>query len=290
VATRTPTLPPSLTFTPTQTPTITPTATDTLTPSVTPTLEPTDHYWLARPIARNKTDWVDRTYPYGGAQYDTRQVHTGVEFVNPRFTPVLAAADGVVLYAGSDTEILFGPAHDFYGNLIVLAHDIVTPEGMPVYTLYGHLERIEVETGQSVRRGEKIAAVGDSGVAIGPHLHFEIRVDDPMDYGATRNPEMWIRPFPGFGTLAGYVTEVNGAAAFGVTLLVRSTEISREVYTYGDDTVNSDAVWHENFALGDLPEDRYEIIVSEANGRVRFREEVLIEAGRTTWIDVQLKR
>jgi hypothetical protein len=294
ISSRTPTLPPTVTLTlsptatVTMTPTITLTPTDTLTPSITPTLEKRDHYLLSRPIARDKVDWLDRTYPYGWTQYDTREVHHGVEFVNPRFTAVLAAADGTVVYAGDDVATLFGPVNNYYGNLVVIEHGFTSPEGQPVFTLYGHLQRVEVQTGQSVSQGETIGVIGDSGIAIGPHLHFEVRVGDSQDFGATRNPDLWIIPYPKYGTLAGKITNAAGEIQYGAVIQVKSTDDLRYAFSYADDSVNSDPTWKENYTLGDLPEGAYQVVVSNRNGRVFFRESVTIQSGHTTWLDIQV--
>jgi murein DD-endopeptidase MepM/ murein hydrolase activator NlpD len=319
--TRTPTLPPTATWTPSNTPTPTLTPTATLTSTITPTSPPiasatptnpaddpnntplptwtpppadpavqvADHYMLRRPIGEGGTNWVDRVYPYGGTNGGRLQVHHGVEFVNPRGTPVLAAADGVVLHAGDDLTTLYGPQPDYYGILVVLQHNFQSPDGMPVYTIYGHLDRVTVQPGQSVGQGEQIGVVGGTGVAIGPHLHFEVRVGNPNDFGATRNPELWIRPFQTFGTLAGRVTDADGNMLYDVTLRVQSTDISRYAFSYADTSVNPDTQFGENFTLGDLPANYYEVTVSD-NGRLRFQKMVYVYPNRTTWIDVQLNR
>ncbi len=243
---------------------------------------------MYRPIADGLTNWVDRTYPYGGTSGGRLRVHHGVDMGNPRFTPVLAAADGTVYYAGDDLSTLFGPQPDFYGMVVVIQHDFKSPEGNTVYTLYGHLQTTDVTTGQRVARGDQIGQVGDRGVAFGPHLHFEVRMGDPHDYGATYNPELWIYPYAHYGTLAGRVTDANGTVLRDVTLQVRSTDISRYAFSYADDSVNGDPTFGENFVLGDLPANYYEVTVSD-NGRVRFRETVYIYPNKTTWLNVQLK-
>lgn len=323
--TPTPTLTPTITPSPTPTVTATPTQTLTATATATPTATGTatativigtlptqaqatgespptwtpppddpatrlnDHYRLSRPIADSGVNWVDRTYPYGSTAGGRLQVHHGVEFVNPRGTPVLAAADGVVVHAGNDASALYGPYTSYYGNLVVIQHDFTAPEGLPVFTLYGHLDRVEVETGQRVSQGNSIGKVGDSGIAQGPHLHFEVRVGSPFDFSATRNPELWIRPYFKFGTLAGRVVDAGGAVLRDVTIQVRSTDIQRYAFSYADDSVNSDPAFGENFVLGDLPANYYEVSVTD-NGRVRFRETIYVYPNRTTWIEVQLRR
>ncbi|MCA9912856.1 MAG: M23 family metallopeptidase, partial [Anaerolineae bacterium] len=161
---------------------------ETPLPTNTPVLEQVDHYWLSRPIAQEEglVHWLDRTYPYGGTQFGTREVHLGVEFVNQRFTPVYAAGDGTVLFAGEDSAIQFGPERDYYGNVVVIEHSQLSPEGLPLYTLYAHLQDIRVQAGQPILAGERVGRVGDTGIAVGPHLHFEVRVGDVYDYHSTR--------------------------------------------------------------------------------------------------------
>ena len=98
--------------------------------------------------------------------------HEGIDLPAPVGTPVFAAADGRVVYAGA--------AIRGYGNLIVLKH----PGGL--LTAYAHNSVLLVSQGQSVRAGDRIALVGQSGHATGPHLHFEVRSGqiprDPMNY------------------------------------------------------------------------------------------------------------
>jgi len=285
-----PTVEPSATASPTETArsTVTETPSETPLPSPTPTLARLDHYWLERPIAQEegKVHWVDRTYPYGGTQFGTREVHLGVEFVNARFTPILAAADGVVIYAGDDSNVRFGPEFNYYGNLVVIEHPFTSPDGLSVYTLYAHMQDIAVKTDETVVAGQRIGRVGDSGIALGPHLHFEVRLGDAYDFRSTHNPDLWIKPYPNYGTLAGRVTGVENL--YGIVLEVHSDTVQRETYTYGGDRVNSDAAWHENFTLGDLPADTYQVTISDSFGRIYFKQEINILAAQTNWLDVDL--
>lgn len=252
-----------------------------------------DHYILSRPIARepgsDRVDYIDRTYPYGGTQFGTRDVHLGVEFVNRRFTPVLAAEAGLVVFAGDDSQTLIGPSLSYYGNVVIVAHEQTTLDGLPLFTLYGHLQDITVAEGDTVAIGDRLGRVGDSGIAIGPHLHFEVRAGDPFDYRMTRNPALWLRPYPGHGTLAGIV-RAGGAPerAYSQVILVRSQRLNWEAYVYGGNRVNSDPVWGENFVLPDLPADRYEIIVSDERGRRLFSQQVDVESGQTAWVEIDL--
>ena len=88
--------------------------------------------------------------------------HNGIDFAAPSGTPVRAVGDGVVEFAGTQNG---------YGNIVVLKHRNNQS------TAYAHLSRIDVRDGQSVSQGEFIGAVGSTGWATGPHLHFEFRVN-----------------------------------------------------------------------------------------------------------------
>lgn len=100
-----------------------------------------------------------------------RKMHTGQDIAAGSGTPIKAAGSGKVITA----SYIRG-----YGNTVVLDH------GGKISTLYGHCSRIFVRVGQYVTQGQKIAAVGSTGYATGPHLHFEVRVNgkpvNPMGY------------------------------------------------------------------------------------------------------------
>ena len=91
-----------------------------------------------------------------------RRYHRGTDFHAEAGTPVLAAGDGVVVFAGRQSG---------YGNVIYVDH------GGGVVTRYAHLRRIEAHKDTAVTAGERIGQVGSTGRATGPHLHFEIRLD-----------------------------------------------------------------------------------------------------------------
>jgi murein DD-endopeptidase MepM/ murein hydrolase activator NlpD len=234
----------------------------------------------------DRTHWIDLTYPYGGTQFGVREVHLGVEFVNPRYTPVLAAADGRVFYAGADDRIRFGPELNYYGNLVVLEHALQTENGLRLYTLYGHLEDVAVQIGDTVTAGEQIGRVGATGIAIGSHLHFEVRAGDATDYRATRNPVLWLMPYREHGTLTGRISAPGSDEA--IVLRVRNSERDRETYTYGGDRVNASVAFGENFTVPDLPAGQYDVLISSAFGRILHRESVSIEPESTTWVEIEL--
>ena len=294
---------PSATSTQTAIPTLFPSATLTSTldanaptwtplpswtpPPVTAIAQLQAHFLLNWPIANSGAHTLTRAYPYGATNNGRLQVHHGVDLVNALGTPLFAAADGTVIYAGDDFMTEFGSDTNYYGYLVVIQHNFLSPEQLPVFTLYGHMQHIGVQSGQIVQANELIGTVGQSGIARGPHLHFEVRVGNPFDFGATRNPELWLQPFPGQGLLAGRVTDADGAVMSGIMLRVQSNDLTRNAYTYADTTVNSDPLLGENFTLGDLPPGYYAVTVT-LNGRERFSQSVYVLPDQMTWLDVVL--
>jgi murein DD-endopeptidase MepM/ murein hydrolase activator NlpD len=251
-----------------------------------------DHYWFVRPFPRDSSntikDYASRSYPYGTSGDSQLQTHYGIDIQNTAGTAVLAVGSGWVVHAGSDAEVQLGARKDFYGNAVVIEHDLTTPDGRKVYTLYGHLREVSVETGQRVELQQKIGEVGSTGVAMGAHLHLEVRIGDPFDYGSTYNPDLWIRPWPGFGTLAGRVTDSTGHPLYGITInLLPASGPDRYTFSYADDGPNPDPYYGENFTYGDLPEGEYQVVVRK-RGVLRFNGSVTIVAGQTNWIDIRL--
>jgi murein DD-endopeptidase MepM/ murein hydrolase activator NlpD len=109
--------------------------------------------WLAPPI---RAPIGDRFGPRGNG------FHPGIDYPAPTGSPVRAAGGGSVFFAGRDAG--------GYGNLVVILH----PKG--VRSMYAHLSRISVGRGQSVVAGSIVGTVGATGLATGPHLHFELRL------------------------------------------------------------------------------------------------------------------
>ena len=109
-----------------------------------------------------------------GSPFGSRdgRAHEGIDLPAPTGTPVVAAADGEVVYSGDGIR--------GYGNLVVLQHP------GDLLTVYAHNSELFVAQGQRVQAGDRIAAVGQTGRATGPHLHFEVREGqspkDPMTY------------------------------------------------------------------------------------------------------------
>lgn len=105
--------------------------------------------------------WVSSGFGYRRHPYDgSYRLHAGVDIVAENGTPVRAPADGTVLFSGNRSG---------YGKVVVIDH------GYGIRTLFGHGSKLFVNPGTRVKRGQKIAEVGSTGKATGPHLHYEIR-------------------------------------------------------------------------------------------------------------------
>ena len=105
--------------------------------------------------------------------------HNGIDFCDSGCygTPIFAAADGIVSYAGW---------YGGYGYTVIIDHG-TDANGNNVTTLYAHSSGLYVSQGESVGAGQAIAAIGSTGDSTGPHLHFEVRLNgaavDPIGYG-----------------------------------------------------------------------------------------------------------
>ena len=116
----------------------------------------------------NASGFGMRIDPISGQQ----ALHEGIDFITDTGTPVVAAAGGVVQFAGS---------HPQYGSMIELDH------GNELVTRYAHLSKMHVRAGDVLKRGRRIGESGNTGRSTGPHLHFEVRFR-----GAPQNPARFL--------------------------------------------------------------------------------------------------
>jgi len=128
--------------------------------------------WASTPSIWPVHGWFSSSYgkrlsPFTG----TIMMHKGIDVAAYSGTPIVAPADGRVEAVDRDSGL---------GNVVVIDH------GYGIKTLYGHLLQTYVHAGMRVKRGETIAAVGNTGLSTGPHLHYEVHVNgqtvDPLRY------------------------------------------------------------------------------------------------------------
>lgn len=137
------------------------------------------HFMWSQPFVQLANSKVEspfadfRTYTYNGKIID-HEVHLGFDLAVVAHTPVVAANDGQVIFAGW---------FDIFGNAVIIDH------GCGLQSLYGHLASWDVKPGQLVKRGQVIAHSDSTGLAGGDHLHFGIYLD-----GIPVNPTEWWDP------------------------------------------------------------------------------------------------
>ena len=246
--------------------------------------------WLERPVDRRDNAFIDQTYRYGSTMGGNFQQHQGVEFNNPDGTPVHAALGGIVVYAG--------PAEA--GALTVtIRHDTtVTRQGTyRLYSTYYHNSSLGVKVGERVTTGQEISRVGNTGRATNDHLHLELAASPTDSIGAivdslqrfppyTTNAELWMKPLPGTGIVAGQVFDARGeplrqARIYGIVKRVPSETPFSFAETYGDKG-HSHPLYGEHFAVGDAPPGRYVVGTSIDGKRVLRR--ITVAAGKVTWV------
>jgi murein DD-endopeptidase MepM/ murein hydrolase activator NlpD len=250
------------------------------------------HSWFARPIARGDQPYIDQTYRFGSTMGGNFQPHQGVEFNNPDGTPVHAIGDGIVVYSG--------PA-EAGANTVAIRHDgkLRTDDGERfVFSVYYHNSKLLAQVGQRVRVGDVIALVGNTGRATNDHVHLEVHlapttdsskiVDPSVRYPPfNANPELWIEPLPGTGLLAGQAWDSHGqpvplARIYGLVKPEPQETPFSFIETYGPRN-HADPVYHEHFAISDVPAGEY-VLGMEIEGR-RVSHRIRVAAGMLTWVE-----
>jgi hypothetical protein len=125
-------------------------------------------YLSSMPTLKPTNGWYTSGFGVRNSPFTTKlTMHEGLDLANHIGSPIIAPAAGVVTYAG---------ARPGYGNLVTIDH------GFGLQTQFGHISKWFVKVGDKIKRGQKIAAVGNMGRSTGPHLHYEIRMNGiPMD-------------------------------------------------------------------------------------------------------------
>ncbi|MDP2689907.1 MAG: M23 family metallopeptidase [Deltaproteobacteria bacterium] len=130
-------------------------------------------FFAATPSIWPTRGWVTSTYGDRISPFTGRpQMHKGLDIANRVGTTIVAPANGIVVRAGRDGG---------FGKAVVISH------GYGVKTTYGHLSEVFVRAGQKVKRGDRIAAMGNTGRSTGPHLHYEVSLN-----GLSVNPSKYI--------------------------------------------------------------------------------------------------
>ena len=259
--------------------------------------EENDHFWVQSAFLGTEHNAVAApSYQFGSTGGGRYRPHHGLDIANPWGTPVMAGATGTVIHAGLDDPIVQGPYPNFYGNTVVIQLDRQLPVAsgeLDVFLLYGHLSRVTVETGQRVQPGDIVGEVGMTGIAIGPHLHVEMRVGENT-YQNSVNAYLWLKPAPGEGVVAVRLITADGRSWPAARLTLARFEEGRAVWgrmieTYRDDeNIAPNPAWGENGAMGDVPAGYY-VLVGNVNGEA-VRAEFFVRDGQTTFVEIRTKQ
>jgi murein DD-endopeptidase MepM/ murein hydrolase activator NlpD len=116
--------------------------------------------------------WITSTFGYRTSPFTgSREFHKGLDIAGRTRTPIVASADGDVVFAGDRKNL---------GNSVEIRH------GYGLDTIYGHLEEVTVKVGDKVKRGQKVGLMGNTGRSTGPHLHYQVELNgtpvDPRNY------------------------------------------------------------------------------------------------------------
>ena len=127
----------------------------------------------ATPAIRPCQGWTTSRFGYRKSPFTgRREFHKGYDIANREGTPVASTADGVISFSGPKGLL---------GNMVIIDH------GHGLVTRYGHLSQILVKRGQTVKRGDTLALMGNTGRSTGPHLHYEVHLN-----GIPVNPEKYM--------------------------------------------------------------------------------------------------
>ncbi|WP_099290845.1 M23 family metallopeptidase [Butyricimonas sp. Marseille-P3923] len=120
------------------------------------------------PVSLKEAHQVSSSYGYRMHPiYKTMKFHAGMDFTGAIGTPIYATGNGLVVESQFDKG---------YGRHVIIDH------GFSYQTMYAHMEKIVVKKGQTVKRGDVIGYLGNTGLSTGPHLHYEVRKNEkPVD-------------------------------------------------------------------------------------------------------------
>jgi hypothetical protein len=239
------------------------------------------HQWMLRPVRPYDQNLKDQTYLYGSTMGGNFRQHQGNEYNAPEGTPLLAVDDGSIVFINREIGHSVLKCEHKEGDFFVYAH-------------YHHQHDIFKNVGDKVKRGDVIGSIGKKGNVTNEHLHFEVslsKLDDSNQESHTRNPELWVEPLPGTGTVVGKVVDdtgapVHGVRVYGITKPVPTESPFSFAETYKD-SVHADESHNENFVISDVPEGSY--VISARSGEKSSTVRVIVEAGKITDVAMMLK-
>lgn len=239
------------------------------------------HQWMLRPVRPYDQNLKDQTYLYGSTMGGNFRQHQGNEYNAPEGTPLLAVDDGTIVFIDREIGHSVLKCDRKEGDFFVYAH-------------YHHQHDIIKNVGDMVKRGDIIGSIGKKGNVTNEHLHFEVslsKLDDSNQESHTRNPELWVEPLAGTGTIVGRAVDETGAPIPGIRIYGLTKPVPTETpFSFAEtykDSVHADEAYNENFVISDVPEGSY--VLSVQSGEKNSRIRVSVEAGKMTDVTMMLK-
>ena len=242
--------------------------------------------------------------------------HRGLDFPNPLGTEVFVVANGVVVDMEEGIPNGTFPANSTrFGNFVLIRHnallnhyDQTSDTTAYAYTIYAHLRQDSVipDVGDTVTAGTHIADIDSTGNSSGHHLHFQVVLNPSTDLdnikldpntldseNRSRNPELWLAPYPGTGAAIGQVSDSNGNPVGNLVVCGIQKQAPTTGYvssrTYSFPWANPDDILHENFGTTDVRPGTYYLYAANlatgcGGAHVYNLGNYSFTAGRSTYI------
>ncbi len=239
---------------------------------------------LTRPVPNSIKTNI--SYLYGEPNFQNPALaHHGID-ISIAYDTIRSASDGVVYFAGYNPNDTIGDYEPGgAGNYIIIKSKW---NGKDIFLNYFHLKKPLKGTGDSVLVNMPIGISGNTGNSTGPHLHFEIRqwTQNPSASRTRRNPELWFA-ISGMGAIYGKVPNAADNTRVDITPDPKPrppythTSFYALTYKFSDPAIQSDDVYGENYAIGDVKPGTYTITALNGN----YRRTVTVQAGQVVNAD-----
>ncbi len=244
-----------------------------------------DHFYFTNPLSIRADHKITTDYRYGYYYQEADVAHTGIDISGTRGEPVFAAAQGKIQFAGYGLLNGGNDKEDPYGLAVMIRHNF-SYAGYTLYTVYAHLDKVMVTKGDWVETGSQVGVVGMTGSTSGPHLHFEVRIENSLG-NKVQNPELWLAPSIGYGVLVGRVVTTSGAIMTSKNLWLKSLDTGKNwiIVTYSPRIKQFDDYYQENFSVGNLPAGNYEL--STYYNYKFYKTNIFISPGAVNYVKFQ---
>lgn len=238
---------------------------------------------LTRPVPNNIQ--TNGSYLFGEPNFQNSSLaHHGID-ISIAYDTIRSASEGIIYAVGyNPNDPTGGYEPGGAGNYIIIRSRWNNKD---IYLNYFHLTKPLVSSGGTVLINQPIAISGNTGNSTGPHLHFEIRqgVQSPSSSRTRRNPELWTA-INGMGAIYGFVTNAANSTRVDIAPDPKprppyTTFAYALTYNFGDPAIQSDDIYGENYAVGDVKPGTYTI--TALNGT--YRRIVSVNAGQVVNAD-----